>query len=268
MTVEARSSSQSRPVDLTWIGQAGFALLAGSTRILIDPFVGEHELRRVAPPPLEQVACDVDWLLITHEHMDHLDPAFLPLVVERSPGVQIVLPSPLVETVTQLSSCDRLHPVQPGDKLRLSDDASLEVMPACHAVDVGEAYGDGSTGERTARFVGYLLQFGKLSVYHSGDTLVTTELLEHLASRTVDVALLPINGRDYFRERAGLVGNMGVREAVGLAVQIGARTLVPMHWDLFEGNTERPGAVLDEVVATGADLHVLTLARMRSYRFA
>jgi len=268
MTAEAESSSQNRPVHLTWLGQAGFVLLAGPTRILIDPFTGAHALRRFAPPPLEEIACDVDWLLITHEHLDHLDPDFLPVVVERSPGVQIVVPSPLAELAAQMSGRDRLHLVQPGDSLRLSEDAALEVMPAYHAVDVGQAYGDGSTGDRTARFVGYLLQFDKLSVYHSGDTLVTTDLLEHLASRTVDVALLPINGRDYFRERAGLVGNMGVREAVGLAAQIGASTLVPMHWDLFTGNTERPGAVLDEVVATDADLHVLTLARMRPYQFA
>jgi L-ascorbate metabolism protein UlaG (beta-lactamase superfamily) len=268
MTAEAESPSQNRLVELTWLGQAGFSLLAGSTRILIDPFIGEHELRRFAPPAVEDVAADVDWLLITHEHLDHLDTDFLPLVVERSPQVQVVLPSPLVEIVAQMGGRDRLHPVQPGDSVRLSEDASLEATPACHAVDVGDVYGDGSTGDGPARFVGYLLELAELSVYHAGDTLVSTELLGHLRSRTVDVALLPINGRDYFRERAGLVGNMGVREAVGLAAEIGAKTLVPMHWDLFAGNTERPGAVLDEVIATDTELHVLTLARMRPYRFA
>jgi L-ascorbate metabolism protein UlaG (beta-lactamase superfamily) len=268
MTAQDESPPQNRPVELTWLGQAGFALVASSTRILIDPFIGEHELRRYAPPPIEDIARDVDWLLITHEHLDHLDPDFLPVVVERSPQVQIVLPSPLVEIASKTGGRDRLHPVQPGDSLRLSDDAALEVVSACHAVDVGDAYGDGSTGDGIARFVGYLLQFEGLSVYHAGDTLVTTELLRQLTSRAVDVALLPINGRDYFRERAGLVGNMGVREAVGFAAQMGAKTLVPMHWDLFVGNTERPGTVLDEVVETDAGLHVLTLARMRPYRLA
>jgi L-ascorbate 6-phosphate lactonase len=254
-------------VEATWLGQAGFAFRAGSTQVLIDPFTGEHEARLVPPPPPD-IASGVDWLLITHEHLDHLDPDFLPLVVERSPAVQIVLPSPLLELAAPVTGRDRLHPVQPGDSLRLSDHVSVEVIPAWHGIDVADGYGDGSSGERTARFVGYLLQFDGLFVYHSGDTLVTDELLEGLASRTVDVALLPINGRDYFRERAGLVGNMGVREAVGLATEIGVKTLVPIHWDLFAGNTERPGAVLDEVVATGARLHVLLLAQMTPYRFA
>lgn len=254
-------------VEATWLGQAGFAFRAGSTTILIDPFIGEHEARLVAPPPPE-IASGVDWLLVTHEHLDHLDPDFLPLVVARSPEVQVVLPSPLAEIAAPVTGRDRLHPVQPGDSLRLSEDATLDVMPAWHGVDVAGGYGDGSAGEGTARFVGYLLQFEGLSVYHAGDTLVTDDLLDGLASRTVDVAVLPINGRDYFRERAGLVGNMGVREAVGLAREIGAGTLVPIHWDLFAGNTERPGAVLDEVVAAGASLHVVTLAQMKPYRFA
>lgn len=59
---------------------------------------------------------------------------------------------------------------------------------------------------------------------------------------------------------------MNVREAVRFAQAVGAGTLVPMHWDLFQGNTERPGAVLDEVAEAGADLNVLVLSRLRPCR--
>ena len=72
-------------------------------------------------------------------------------------------------------------------------------------------------------------------------------------------------GRDFFREERGIVGNLNAREAVELASRVGARILVPMHWDLFAGNTEQPSVVLDEVVRTGARLHVLTLDRLRSF---
>jgi L-ascorbate metabolism protein UlaG (beta-lactamase superfamily) len=54
---------------------------------------------------------------------------------------------------------------------------------------------------------------------------------------------------------------MGFRDAVALAADIGATTLVPVHWDLFAGNSERPGAAADEAWATGATLHVLVLRR-------
>ena len=100
-----------------------------------------------------------------------------------------------------------------------------------------------------------------VSVYHSGDTLVTDGLREAIAALPpIDVALLPINGRDFYREALGFVGNMDGREAVRLAEESAIRLLVPMHWDLFAGNTVPPGRAVDEAARTPT-LHVLTLAR-------
>lgn len=238
----------------------------GDTRLLVDPFISEHTSRLRAPPDPATVAHDVDWLLITHEHEDHLDTGFLETLLEQSPAARIVLPSPLVTALPASCPRDRVRPVGLGDCLQLAPDVSLEVLPACHAVNMSDGYGDGSSDGGPPRFVGYLLSFGGLLVYHAGDTLVTAELIEALTGRLVDVALLPINGRDYFREEAGLVGNMNVREAVTLAERVGIRTLIPMHWDLIQGNTERPGAALDEVVAGAHGVHVLALAPLRPYR--
>jgi L-ascorbate 6-phosphate lactonase len=70
-----------------------------------------------------------------------------------------------------------------------------------------------------------------------------------------------VNGRDFYREKLGLVGNMDAREAVQFAVEIGARVLVPMHWDLFTANTVRPASVVDEAMSFGPALHVVVPAR-------
>ena len=74
----------------------------------------------------------------------------------------------------------------------------------------------------------------------------------------VEVALLPINGRDEEREARGIVGNMDAVEAVELALAIGASVLVPHHWDGFEGNTVPPGSAVD---AADGRLHVAVPAR-------
>jgi L-ascorbate 6-phosphate lactonase len=255
-------------VELTWLGQAGFLIEAEGLRILIDPFLSEYEARLYPPPPAEELAEDIDWLLVTHEHLDHLDTGFLRILVSRSPSARLVLPRPVVPLVDGLIAQERLVPVQPGSQVSLGSEVRLEVVPAFHGVEVGDAYSDGSQIDGLVRFVGYVVRSPALSIYHSGDTIVHEQLLAALERTTVDVALLPVNGRDYFREDAGLIGNMDVREAVRLASRIGAQVLVPMHWDLFAGNTVRPGAVLDETVETGASLHVLTLARFTPYRLA
>jgi L-ascorbate 6-phosphate lactonase len=246
--------------ELTWLGQAGFRLAIGGLQVLIDPFLSEHEARLYPPPDLPPLATGIDFLLVTHDHVDHLDLGFLPRLTELSPGATVVLPTPCVGRVDALGTGLRVIGVQPGDSLDLSGTVKLEVLPAWHAVEVADGYTEGRAGDGLARFVGYVVRTPTISLYHSGDTIVTDGLREALAATSVDVALLPINGRDYFREAVGLVGNMDAREAVRLAEEAGVKLLIPMHWDLFAGNTVRPGTAVDEA-AERSTIHVLTVAR-------
>ena len=50
--------------------------------------------------------------------------------------------------------------------------------------------------------------------------------------------MLPINGVSWFREERGVAGNMNIFEAAELAALTGAKYLIPMHFDLFDGNSE------------------------------
>jgi L-ascorbate metabolism protein UlaG (beta-lactamase superfamily) len=245
------------------LGQAGFRLNLDGLTILIDPFLSDHEARLFVPPDPVAMATGVDWLLATHEHLDHLDRPFVQKVATQSPEVTLAVPAPLVDEAREIAPM-RIVGVKPGDRLDMSPEVGLHVTPAWHGVEVGDGYSLGNDEGGIARFVGYIIRGPGLSVYHSGDTLVTDELVGRLRGEKIDIALLPINGRDYYREARGLVGNMDAREAVQLAAELGVSILVPMHWDLFSGNTVRPANVLDEIVnLPSPNLHVMTLARYR-----
>jgi L-ascorbate metabolism protein UlaG (beta-lactamase superfamily) len=228
---------------LTWLGQAGFRLELEGVCIVVDPWTSPHELRIVPPPPLGLAAEGVDWLLVTHEHLDHLDVGLLPVVLRRSPAARVVVPAPVARLVVDVVPHDRLVAVSPGDRLDL-DGVDARVVPAFHGVSMADAYGDGSALGEGPRFVGYALGASR-PVYHAGDTIVTDALLEAIEPLGVEVALLPINGRDEEREARGIVGNMDAVEAVELALAVGAAVLVPHHWDGFEGNTVPPGSAVD-----------------------
>ena len=228
---------------LTWLGQSGFLVESEGERVLIDPFFSEHEGRMYPPPPIEEFGANIDRVLVTHEHLDHLDAESLPLIAERSPGVEVVVPAPIAR--------EGFTGVRPGDRFD-----GITVVPALHAVHPADGYAD-----HGGRFVGYVLERDGVSIYHAGDTIAGGELVAALDPLGVDVALLPVNGRSYFREQQDLAGNMDVRDAVSLAGRIGAHTLVPVHWDLMKGNLERAGATADEAYATEASVHVMTLAR-------
>jgi L-ascorbate 6-phosphate lactonase len=223
---------------LTWLGQSSFLIGAGDARLLIDPFFSTHPARRFPPPPIPDA---IDRVLVTHEHLDHLDPRSL-----RAIGAHVIAPAPLEEMVGELPFTG----VAPDDVLDIPG-GSVRVVPAIHALHPDDGYAAGP------RFVGYVLELAGVAIYHAGDTIAGPEL----EGIRADVALLPVNGRTYFREQEGLAGNLGPRDAVALAAQIGARILVPIHWDLMEGNTERAGAAADAAAESGAPVHVMTLSR-------
>jgi L-ascorbate metabolism protein UlaG (beta-lactamase superfamily) len=240
---------------LTWLGQAGVRLGLDGVTVLVDPWGSPHEGRLVpAPPPALLDA--VDLLLVTHEHLDHLDPPVVSAVLERSPAAQLVLPGAIAPLADGLVERSRIVPVDPGDVLELAG-VRIAVVPAWHGVTTDDAYGDGSAVGGRPRFVGYVLGADR-PVYHAGDTIVTDELVETLRPLAVGTALLPINGRDAERESRGIVGNMSADEAVELTRRVGASALVPLHWDGFAGNTVPPGGAVD--AANGA-VHVLVPAR-------
>jgi L-ascorbate 6-phosphate lactonase len=235
---------------LTWLGQASFLVEAAGARLLVDPFFSDHPKRRFEPPPVDVYGAAIDRVLVTHEHIDHLDPESLRAIAERSPGVEVVAPEPLREMAHGLP----FHGVAPGDEFALPH-GRARVVPAIHAVHPDDGY------TAAPRFVGYVLELDGVSIYHAGDTIAGDELVAGLEGVSVDVALLPINGRGHFRERAGLAGNLDARDAVALAAHVGAQVLVPIHWDLMQGNTERAGAAADAAAETGAPVHVMTLSR-------
>jgi L-ascorbate metabolism protein UlaG (beta-lactamase superfamily) len=87
------------------------------------------------------------------------------------------------------------------------------------------------------KFIGYVVQFGKFSVYHSGDTLWYETMVNILKPFHVDVAFLPINGNDPAR---GVAGNLNCQEAASLGKKIHAKLVIPHHYDLFKFNTADP----------------------------
>jgi len=245
---------------LTWLGQAGFCLEAEGLRILIDPFLSDHGARLFAPPDATPFATGIDWVLVTHEHLDHFDKDFVRAVERHSPSATLVLPTPLLDEASAVAPLLNVIGIRPGDRRFLSPDVGLHVTPAWHGFEVADGYTQGRVADGACRYVGYVVRLPGCALYHSGDTIITDELRAALATEQIDVALLPVNGRDYYRESMGLVGNMDAREAVALARELAVEMLIPMHWDMFAGNTVRPALVIDEL-SGDTTMHVLTPAR-------
>lgn len=104
-----------------------------------------------------------------------------------------------------------------GGELELSF-CSVKMFPAVHT----SSFSDGQYGGAACSF---LVRMGGKSVYHAGDTALFGDLSLVGDEADIDVALLPVGG----------LYTMGLRDAVKAMRLLRARTMVPMHYDTWEG---------------------------------
>lgn len=228
------------------LGQAGFVLKGGSTIAYIDPYLS-NSVADVGGPP-RRFPIPVDPALITHaqvvfathEHLDHTDAATLTPLMTASPSATLVasLQGRQIALDAGIPS-ERIIAPRLGERVEIAGLAFV-ATPAAHYEYEVDAGGH-------SRWMGFIIECNGVTVYHSGDTIIFPELLAALAGRSIDIAILPINGRDFFREREGIIGNLWPGEAVELAKAIGARVLIGMHNDLFADNRVSPGMLFDEI---------------------
>jgi len=127
------------------------------------------------------------------------------------------------------------------------DDFSFHGIPAKHnEIDRDE--------QGNCRYMGYVIRFGGYSIYHSGDTLWFDELPDLLRPFAIDLAMLPINGNKPERKVAG---NLDHRQAVKLAKDLGVRTVIPCHYDMFSFNTANVQDFVEEAEKQGQGYCVL-----------
>jgi len=186
-------------MQLTWLGHA-CVLLEGSKKILVDPFVEGRSVMDTNP----------DLVAVTHGHDDHL-------------GETVALAKKTIaisEIAKYLKS--RGLPVEGmniGGTITI-DGVSFTMTPAVHSSWIEEA-GAGRCGGTAA---GFVIGMDGIKVYHAGDTGLFSDMKLIGNLYHPDVALLPIGGRY----------TMGTAEAMMAAQFIGAKVVIPIHYNTWD----------------------------------
>ncbi len=253
-------------IALWWLGQASVLLKGAGATLYIDPFLSEMDGRLIPPPFGPEEAPPADLVLITHDHIDHLDEPALPKIARSSPNARFVVPQPLVGRLSDIGiPAERIIGARVDEPVTLNG-VTLTAVPAMHAFRSPPAVYDFETDQEGQHaYVGYVLYLSGVRVYHAGDTVIYDGMADRLRDLRPDVALLPINGRGYYRERQDIAGNMDEREAADLAADVGVQLLIPIHYDMFEANLGSPGALVQYVRATHPELPVLLPASGRRF---
>jgi L-ascorbate metabolism protein UlaG (beta-lactamase superfamily) len=240
------------PFHLWWLGQSGFLVQWQGRHLLLDPYLSDSLTKKYANSDKPHVRMSgrvvaperlnfIDAVTSSHSHTDHLDAETLVPLLRVNPKMELVIPEANREFVAdRLRVASELPRGLDAGEFTTVGPFKIHALPAAHEQLEKDASG-------RHKFLGYVVEFGEWFVYHSGDTVLYDGMTDWVRRWPIDVALLPINGR--LPERR-VAGNLWGREAAQLAKDIGARLVVPCHFEMFEFNTATP----DEFVAECARL--------------
>jgi L-ascorbate metabolism protein UlaG (beta-lactamase superfamily) len=219
----------------------------GGVRLLTDPVLRTRVgyLRRAGPPP--EAPADVDAVLVSHLHHDHLDVPSL----RRLPGRPLLI-APSGSGALLRRAGFAASELRPGDSVEIGG-VSVEAVRADH--DSRRWPIGGTSGDA----LGFVVR-GTSSIYFAGDTDLFPEM-EGLAP--LDVALLPVAG---WGPRLG-PGHMDVSRAAQAVALLRPRVAIPIHWgtlhrrgmhlgDWFTGPGDEFAAQV-AAVAPGSEVRVL-----------
>lgn len=245
---------------LAWLGQAGFLIRWGDFRLMIDPYLSDSLAkkyagtqfphRRMMPPPIRaEAVANLDAVLCTHAHTDHMDPETLGVLAAANPRCRFVVPRAAVHTAADRGAGgNRSIAINAGEEVLLAPGLRLHALASAHEELQTDEQGN-------HHFLGYVLGFGDTVLYHSGDCVPYPGLAQALAAQKVQWAILPVNGRDPFRREHGILGNFTFAEAVTLCAEAGIGAMIACHFGMFDFNTVDEDWLDRQIADTRAKLH-------------
>jgi L-ascorbate metabolism protein UlaG (beta-lactamase superfamily) len=223
-----------------WLGQHGFIIKLGTAICYLDAYLTPNPGRQVPPLLKAEEVRNANLILGTHDHGDHIDRNAWPAMAAASPDATFIIPQFVrAKGVEDLGLGNaRVIGLDKGSRVEV-DGIRVTAVPAAHELlDI-----DPVTGLHP--YLGYIVEGNGFSLYHAGDTCIYEGMQSILRQWKLDLALLPINGRDAKRLKSHCIGNMTYQEAVDLAGAIRPGLTIPTHFDMFAGNSENPQLFVD-----------------------
>lgn len=188
-------------MNITHLGHAAALVETGDARILIDPGNMEAQWHELT---------DLDAILVTHHHADHLDPAQVPSLIKANPGAKLVVEPSILDLVgTEVAGVGRVpelpgaQPLAPDDKITIGS-LTITATGGQHAIIHRDIPRIGN--------VGYLISGeGEPTLFHPGDSY-------EYAPEGVDVLAYPSYGPW-----------AAMKEGIDFARAVGAARGFPIH---------------------------------------
>ena len=224
---------------IVWLGQSGFMVRSNNCVLLFDPYLSDfaeqwtygwhNEHIRMNSIPLQpKEIYGVNYVLCTHDHVDHIDPFTIPIIAVRNPETKFIAPKAAELRMKGLY-------VEEYNLFLLTGEDYIELAPIkVHAIPAAHSKLE-YNNETGYVFLSYIVEIGGITIFHAGDTVPYNEQINNLAPFNIDLAFLPINGRP--DPALNMEPNFSIEETIDFAQAIKAKCVIPMHYDMYTINT-------------------------------
>jgi L-ascorbate metabolism protein UlaG (beta-lactamase superfamily) len=220
---------------LTYLSHGAFLLKNQNTRLIFDPFLTGNPKATVKPEDVQ-----VDFVLLTHGHGDHLGDGIL---IAQNNDAIIIAPNELAVYCAN-QGC-KVHPMHIGGGYNFEfGRVKLTIAHHGSAADLG-----GESLVYMGNPCGFLVTLDGKTLYHAGDTGIFLDMKLIGEMDAIDIALLPIG--DNF--------TMGINDAVKAAEFVQAKMAIPMHYNTFDTIKADPLEFKNKVQSIGLQSHVLDI---------
>lgn len=191
--------------ELTWLGHGCWLIESGGASAILDPFLDDSPTA-----PIRSDAVEVDYVLISHGHFDHVaDAAKIALRTKAT----VVSNFEICEWI-QAQGVKKTEPLNLGGSCQLSFGQAKLTLAHHSSVLPDGTYG-GNPG-------GFLLTLADGKIYFACDTALFSDM-KLIGAAGIDLAVLPIGDRF----------TMGVNDSLEAIRLIGPRRVAPAHYDTW-----------------------------------
>jgi L-ascorbate metabolism protein UlaG (beta-lactamase superfamily) len=254
-----KASCEAEKLHLWWLGQSGYLIGWQGQYLLLDPYLSDSLTAkydhtdtphiRMTEKVIEPRQLDfINVVASSHNHTDHLDAETIrPLLAVNPELIVIVSEANRGFAAQRLQVAPRRLTGITCDRSRNIGKFILHAVPSAHEKVETDPHDH-------HKYIGLVIEAGPWTVYHAGDTVRYQGMAALLRKWKIDIALLPINGRDPAR---GVAGNLFPGEAAVLGRDMQAALVIPCHYEMFEFNTVDPLEFAKAAQKAGLPYHIL-----------